>query len=290
MIENRFNALYLKQKQNIKNEQHSLLAIIAMFLCLAIVIVFLCYLNYQQQDFLLPKDLMDYLVNNHYGKEEHSLKFDDVLLMASKVFVCSTIFIFFFAYVCGDVRKSNWRAMLSNSSYLGLLVSVVLCLVMTSSNFLFKYTNTYSETAHSIVQHNVEQYRTNPTPENFAQIIELFKHEPNKNFYFYVKAASDNEAVDFIVPAIRDDVFHFPDDRLANAYTCRLEYNYDGRFLSTPCRNYLKKVDTSNSYSLLGIMMIAPLFVGFALFISLYFVALVRHNRLENQVKEHHYE
>ena len=107
MIENRFNALYLKQKQNIKNEQHSLLAISAMFLCLAIVIVFLCYLNYQQQDFLLPKDLMDYLVNNHYGKEEHSLKFDDVLLMASKVFVCSTIFIFFFAYVCGDVRKSN---------------------------------------------------------------------------------------------------------------------------------------------------------------------------------------
>lgn len=180
--------------------------------------------------------------------------------------------------------------MLSNSSYLGLLASIVLCLIMTSSNFLFKYTNTYSETAHSIVQHNVEQYRTNPTPENFAQIIELFKHEPNKNFYFYVKAASDNEAVDFIVPAIRDDVFHLPDDMLANAYTCRLEYNYDGRFISTPCRNYLRKADTSNSYSFLGVMMITPLFVGFVLFLFLYFVALVRYKRLENQVERHHYE
>lgn len=180
--------------------------------------------------------------------------------------------------------------MLSNSSYLGLLASIVLCLIMTSSNFLFKYTNTYSETAHSIVQHNVEQYRTNPTPENFAQIIELFKHEPNKNFYFYVKAASDNEAVSFIVPAIRHDVFHLPDDMLANAYTCRLEYNYDGRFLSTPCRNYLRKAETSNSYSLLGVMMIAPLFVGFVLFLFLYFVALVRYKRLETQVKEQYYE
>ena len=290
MSENLFNTLYLKQKHSIKREQHSLLVISSMFFCLAIVVVFLLYLNYQQQDFLVPRDLMDYLVNNHYGKEEHSLKFDDVLLMASKVFVCSTIFVFFFAYVCGDVRKSNWRAMLSNSSYLGLLASVVLCLIMASSNFLFKYTNTYSETAHSIVQHNVEQYRTNPTPENFAQIIELFKHEPNKNFYFYVKAASDNEAVDFIVPAIRDNVFHSPDDMLANAYTCRLEYNYDGRFLSTPCRNYLKKADTSNSYSLLGVMMITPLFVGFVLFFFLYFVALVRYKRLENQVERHHYE
>lgn len=201
------------------------------------------------------------------------------------------LFLFFLcACVCNDVSKSNWRAILSNSSYLGLLASVVLCLIMASSNFLFKYTNTYSETAHSIVQHNVEQYRTNPTPENFTQIIELFKHEPNKNFYFYVKAASDNEAVDFIVPAIRNDVFHLPDDMLVNAYTCRLEYNYDGRFLSTPCRNYLKKADTSNSYSLLGVMMIAPLFVGFILFLFLYFVSLVRYNRLENQVKEHHYE
>ena len=290
MSENLFNTLYLKQKRNIKREQHSFLSISAMFFCLAIVIVFLLYLNHQQQDFLLPRDLMDYLVGNHYGKEEHSLKFDDVLLMTGKVFVCATIFVFLFAYICGDVSKSNWRAMLSNSSYFGLLASIVLCLIMTSSNFLFKYTNTYSETAHSIVQHNVEQYRTNPTPENFAQIIELFKHEPNKNFYFYVKAASDNEAVDFIVPAIRDDVFHLPDDMLANAYTCRLEYNYDGRFLSTPCRNYLKKADTSNSYSLLGVMMIAPLFVGFVLFLFLYFVALVRYKRLETQVKEHHYE
>ena len=260
-----------------------------MFFCLAIVIVFLLYLNYQQQDFLLPRDLMDYLASNYYGKEEHSLKFDDVLLMASKVFVCATIFVFLSAYACGDVSKSNWRAMLSNSSYLGLLASVVLCLVM-ASNFSFKYRNTYFETANSIVQYNVEQYRTNPTPENFAQIIELFKHEPNRNFYFYVKAASDNEAVDFIVPAIRDDVFHLPDDMLANAYTCRLEYNYDGRFLSTPCRNYLRKAETSNSYSLLGVMMIAPLFVGFVLFLFLYFVALVRYKRLETQVKEHHYE
>lgn len=290
MSKNRFVTLYLKQKRNIKREQHSFLSISAMFFCLAIVVVFLLYLNHQQQDFLLPRNLMDYLANNYYGKEEHSLKFDNVLLMTGKVFVCATIFVFLFAYICGDVSKSNWRAMLSNSSYLGLLTSIVLCLIMTSSNFLFKYTNTYSETAHSIVQHNVEQYRTNPTPENFAQIIELFKHEPNKNFYFYVKAASDNEAVDFIVPAIRDDVFHFPDDMLANAYTCRLEYNYDGRFISTPCRNYLRKADTSNSYSFLGVMMIAPLFVGFVLFLFLYFVSLVRHNRLENQVKEHHYE
>ena len=290
MSKNRFVTLYLKQKRNIKREQHSFLSISAMFFCLAIVVVFLLYLNHQQQDFLLPRNLMDYLASNYYGKEEHSLKFDNVLLMTGKVFVCATIFVFLFAYICGDVSKSNWRAMLSNSSYLGLLTSIVLCLIMTSSNFLFKYTNTYSETAHSIVQHNVEQYRTNPTPENFAQIIELFKHEPNKNFYFYVKAASDNEAVDFIVPAIRDDVFHFPDDMLANAYTCRLEYNYDGRFISTPCRNYLRKADTSNSYSFLGVMMIAPLFVGFVLFLFLYFVSLVRHNRLENQVKEHHYE
>lgn len=290
MSENSFDALYLKQKRNIKREQHSFLSISAMFFCLAIVIVFLLYLNYQQHDFLLPKNLMDYLVGNHYGKEEHSLKFDNALLVASKLFVYDTVFVFLCACVCNCVSKSNWRAMLSNSSYLGLLASIVLCLIMTSSNFLFKYTNTYSETAHSIVQHNVEQYRTNPTPENFAQIIELFKHEPNKNFYFYVKAASDNEAVDFIVPAIRDDVFHLPDDMLANAYTCRLEYNYDGRFISTPCRNYLRKADTSNSYSFLGVMMIAPLFVGFVLFLFLYFVSLVRHNRLENQVKEHHYE
>ena len=290
MSENLFNTLYLKQKRNIKREQHSFLLISAMFFCLAIVIVFLLYLNHQQQDFLLPRDLMDYLVGNHYGKEEHSLKFDNVLLVASKLFVYDTVFVFLCACVCGDVRKSNWRAMLSNSSYLGLLASIVLCLIMTSSNFLFKCTNTYSETAHSIVQHNVEQYRTNPTPENFAQIIELFKHEPNKNFYFYVKAASDNEAVDFIVPAIRDDVFHLPDDMLANAYTCRLEYNYDGRFVSTPCRNYLRKAETSNSYSLLGVMMIAPLFVGFVLFLFLYFVALVRYKRLETQVKEQYYE
>lgn len=46
MIENRFNALYLKQKRNIKNEQHSLLAISSMFFCLAIVVVFLLYLNH----------------------------------------------------------------------------------------------------------------------------------------------------------------------------------------------------------------------------------------------------
>lgn len=290
MIETRFNALYLKQKHSIKREQHSLLVISSMFFCLAIVVVFLLYLNYQQQDFLVPRDLMDYLVNNHYGKEEHSLKFDNALLVASKLFVYDTVFVFLCACVCNCVSKSNWRAMLSNSSYLGLLASIVLCLIMTSSNFLFKYTNTYSETAHSIVQHNVEQYRTNPTPENFAQIIELFKHEPNKNFYFYVKAASDNEAVDFIVPAIRDDVFHLPDDMLANAYTCRLEYNYDGRFISTPCRNYLRKADTSNSYSFLGVMMITPLFVGFVLFLFLCFVALVRYKRLENQVERHHYE
>lgn len=200
------------------------------------------------------------------------------------------LFLFFLcACVCNCVSKSNWRAVLSNSAYLGLLASVVLCLVM-ASNFLFKYGNTYFETAHSVVQHNVEQYRTNPTSENFAQIIELFKHEPNRNFYFYVKAASDNEAVDFIVPAIRDDVFHLPDDMLANAYTCRLEYNYDGRFLSTPCRNYLRKAETSNSHSLLGVMMIAPLFVGFILFLFLYFVALVRYKRLENQFERHDYE
>ena len=290
MSENSFDALYLKQKRNIKREQHSFLMISAMFFCFAIIIVFLLYLNHQKHDFLLPRNLMDYLVGNHYGKEEHSLKFDNALLVASKLFVYDTVFVFLCACVCNGVSKSNWRAVLSNSAYLGLLSSVVLCLIMASSNFLFKYTNTYSETAHSIVQHNVEQYRTNPTPENFTQIIELFKHEPNKNFYFYVKAASDNEAVDFIVPAIRNDVFHLPDDMLVNAYTCRLEYNYDGRFLSTPCRNYLRKAETSNSYSLLGVMMIAPLFVGFILFLFLYFVSLVRYNRLENQVKEHHYE
>lgn len=289
MSENLFNTLYLKQKRNIKREQHSFLSISAMFFCLAIVIVFLLYLNHQQQDFLLPRDLMDYLVDNHYGKEEHSLKFDNVLLVASKLFVYDTVFVFLCACVCNCVSKSNWRAVLSNSAYLGLLASVVLCLVM-ASNFLFKYGNTYFETAHSVVQHNVEQYRTNPTSENFAQIIELFKHEPNRNFYFYVKAASDNEAVDFIVPAIRDDVFHLPDDMLANAYTCRLEYNYDGRFLSTPCRNYLRKAETSNSHSLLGVMMIAPLFVGFILFLFLYFVALVRYKRLENQFERHDYE
>ena len=220
---------------------------------------------------------------------EHSLKFDNVLLVASKLFVYDTVFVFLCACVCNCVSKSNWRAVLSNSAYLGLLASVVLCLVM-ASNFLFKYGNTYFETAHSVVQHNVEQYRTNPTSENFAQIIELFKHESNRNFYFYVKAASDNEAVDFIVPAIRDDVFHFPDDMLANAYTCRLEYNYDGRFISTPCRNYLRKADTSNSYSFLGVMMIAPLFVGFILFLFLYFVAIVRSKRLENQFERHYYE
>lgn len=289
MSENLFNTLYLKQKRNIKREQHSFLSISAMFFCLAIVIVFLLYLNHQQQDFLLPRDLMNYLVGNHYGKEEHSLKFDNVLLVASKLFVYDTVFVFLCACVCNCVSKSNWRAVLSNSAYLGLLASVVLCLVM-ASNFLFKYGNTYFETAHSVVQHNVEQYRTNPTSENFAQIIELFKHEPNRNFYFYVKAASDNEAVDFIVPAIRNDVFHLPDDMLANAYTCRLEYNYDGRFLSTPCRNYLRKVETSNSHSLLGVMMIAPLFVGFILFLFLYFVALVRYKRLENQFERHDYE
>lgn len=289
MSENLFNTLYLKQKRNIKREQHSFLSISAMFFCLAIVIVFLLYLNHQQQDFLLPRDLMDYLVGNHYGKEEHSLKFDNVLLVASKLFVYDTVFVFLCACVCNCVSKSNWRAVLSNSAYLGLLASVVLCLVM-ASNFLFKYGNTYFETAHSVVQHNVEQYRTNPTSENFAQIIELFKHEPNRNFYFYVKAASDNEAVDFIVPAIRDDVFHLPDDMLANAYTCRLEYNYDGRFLSTPCRNYLRKAETSNSHSLLGVMMIAPLFVGFILFLFLYFVAIVRYKRLENQFERHYYE
>lgn len=289
MSENRFDALYLKQKRNIKREQHSFLSISAMFFCLAIVIVFLLYLNHQQQDFLLPRNLMDYLVGNHYGKEEHSLKFDDVLLMASKLFVYDTVFVFLCACVCNGVSKSNWRAVLSNSAYLGLLASVVLCLVM-ASNFLFKYSNTYFETANSIAQYNVEQYRTNSTPENFERILELFKHESNKNFYFYVKAASDNEAVSFIVPAIRHDVFHLPDDMLANAYTCRLEYNYDGRFLSTPCRNYLRKADTSNSYSFLGVMMITPLFVGFVLFLFLYFVSLVRYNRLENQVKEHHYE
>lgn len=289
MSENLFNTLYLKQKRNIKREQHSFLSISAMFFCLAIVIVFLLYLNHQQQDFLLPRDLMNYLVGNHYGKEEHSLKFDNVLLVASKLFVYDTVFVFLCACVCNCVSKSNWRAVLSNSAYLGLLASVVLCLVM-ASNFLFKYGNTYFETAHSVVQHNVEQYRTNPTSENFAQIIELFKHEPNRNFYFYVKAASDNEAVDFIVPAIRNDVFHLPDDMLANAYTCRLEYNYDGRFLSTPCRNYLRKAETSNSHSLLGVMMIAPLFVGFILFLFLYFVALVRYKRLENQFERHDYE
>lgn len=289
MNDNLFNALYLKQKHSIKREQHSFLSISAMFFCLAIVIVFLLYLNHQQQDFLLPRDLMDYLVGNHYGKEEHSLKFDNVLLVASKLFVYDTVFVFLCACVCNCVSKSNWRAVLSNSAYLGLLASVVLCLVM-ASNFLFKYGNTYFETAYSVVQHNVEQYRTNPTSENFAQIIELFKHEPNRNFYFYVKAASDNEAVDFIVPAIRDDVFHLPDDMLANAYTCRLEYNYDGRFLSTPCRNYLRKAETSNSHSLLGVMMIAPLFVGFVFFLFLYFVTLVRYKRLENQVKEQYYE
>lgn len=289
MSENLFNTLYLKQKRNIKREQHSFLSISAMFFCLAIVILFLLYLNHQQQDFLLPRDLMDYLVGNHYGKEEHSLKFDNVLLVASKLFVYDTVFVFLCACVCNCVSKSNWRTVLSNSAYLGLLASVVLCLVM-ASNFLFKYGNTYFETAHSVVQHNVEQYRTNPTSENFAQIIELFKHEPNRNFYFYVKAASDNEAVDFIVPAIRDDVFHLPDDMLANAYTCRLEYNYDGRFLSTPCRNYLRKAETSNSHSFLGVMMIAPLFVGFILFLFLYFVALVRYKRLENQFERHDYE
>ena len=289
MSENLFNTLYLKQKRNIKREQHSFLSISAMFFCLAIVIVFLLYLNHQQQDFLLPRDLMNYLVGNHYGKEEHSLKFDNVLLVASKLFVYDTVFVFLCACVCNCVSKSNWRAVLSNSAYLGLLASVVLCLVM-ASNFLFKYGNTYFETAHSVVQHNVEQYRTNPTSENFAQIIELFKHEPNRNFYFYVKAASDNDAVDFIVPAIRDDVFHLPDDMLANAYTCRLEYNYDGRFLSTPCRNYLRKAETSNAHSLLGVMMIAPLFVGFILFLFLYFVALVRYKRLENQFERHDYE
>lgn len=289
MNDNLFNALYLKQKHSIKREQHSFLSISAMFFCLAIVIVFLLYLNHQQQDFLLPRDLMDYLVGNHYGKEEHSLKFDNVLLVASKLFVYDTVFVFLCACVCNGVTKSNWRAVLSNSAYLGLLASVVLCLVM-ASNFLFKYSNTYFETANSIAQYNVEQYRTNPTPENFERILELFKHESNKNFYFYVKAASDNEAVSFIVPAIRHNVFHLPDDMLANAYTCRLEYNYDGIFLSTPCRNYLKKADTSNSYSLLGVMMMAPLFVGFVLFISLYFVALVRYKRLENQVERHHYE
>lgn len=289
MSENLFNTLYLKQKRNIKREQHSFLSISAMFFCLAIVIVFLLYLNHQQQDFLLPRDLMNYLVGNHYGKEEHSLKFDNVLLVASKLFVYDTVFVFLCACVCNCVSKSNWRAVLSNSAYLGLLASVVLCLVM-ASNFLFKYGNTYFETAHSVVQHNVEQYRTNPTSENFAQIIELFKHEPNRNFYFYVKAASDNEAVDFIVPAIRNDVFHLPDDMLANAYACRLEYNYDGRFLSTPCRNYLRKAETSNSHSLLGVMMIAPLFVGFILFLFLYFVALVRYKRLENQFERHDYE
>ena len=289
MSENLFNTLYLKQKRNIKREQHSFLSISAMFFCLAIVIVFLLYLNHQQQDFLLPRDLMNYLVGNHYGKEEHSLKFDNVLLVASKLFVYDTVFVFLCACVCNCVSKSNWRAVLSNSAYFGLLASVVLCLVM-ASNFLFKYGNTYFETAHSVVQHNVEQYRTNPTSENFAQIIELFKHEPNRNFYFYVKAASDNEAVDFIVPAIRDDVFHLPDDMLANAYTCRLEYNYDGRFLSTPCRNYLRKAETSNSHSLLGVMMIAPLFVCFILFLFLYFVALVRYKRLENQFERHDYE
>lgn len=95
MIETRFNALYLKQKHSIKREQHSLLVISSMFFCLAIVVVFLLYLNYQQQDFLVPRDLMDYLVNNHYGKEEHSLKFDNALLVASKLFVYDTVFVFF---------------------------------------------------------------------------------------------------------------------------------------------------------------------------------------------------
>lgn len=289
MSENSFDVLYLKQKRNIKREQHSFFMISAMFFCFAIIIVFLLYLNHQKHDFLLPRNLMDYLVGNHYGKEEHSLKFDNALLVASKLFVYDTVFVFLCACVCNGVSKSNWRAVLSNSAYLGLLASVVLCLIM-ASNFLFKYADTYFETAHSVVQHNVEQYRTNPTPENFERILELFKHESNKNFYFYVKAASDNEAVSFIVPAIRHDVFHLPDDMLANAYTCRLEYNYDGRFLSTPCRNYLRKAETSNSYSLLGVMMIAPLFVGFVLFLFLYFVALVRYKRLETQVKEQYYE
>lgn len=290
MSENSFDALYLKQKRNIKREQHSFLMISAMFFCFAIIIVFLLYLNHQKHDFLLPRNLMDYLVGNHYGKEEHSLKFDNALLVASKLFVYDTVFVFLCACVCNGVSKSNWRAVLSNSAYLGLLSSAILCLAVTSSHLLFKYRNTYFETANSIAQYNVEQYRTNPTPENFERILELFKHESNKNFYFYVKAASDNEAISFIVPAIRHDVFHLPDDMLANAYTCRLEYNYDGRFLSTPCRNYLRKAETSNSYSLLGVMMIAPLFVGFVLFLFLYFVALVRYKRLETQVKKQYYE
>lgn len=95
MNDNLFNALYLRQKHSIKREQHSLLVISSMFFCLAIVVVFLLYLNYQQQDFLLPRDLMDYLVGNHYGKEEHSLKFDNALLVASKLFVYDTVFVFF---------------------------------------------------------------------------------------------------------------------------------------------------------------------------------------------------
>lgn len=95
MSENLFNTLYLKQKRNIKKEQHSFLSISAMFFCLAIVIVFLLYLNYKQHDFLLPKNLMDYLVGNHYGKEEHSLKFDNALLVASKLFVYDTVFVFY---------------------------------------------------------------------------------------------------------------------------------------------------------------------------------------------------
>ncbi len=41
MSENSFDALYLKQKRNIKREQHSFLMISAMFFCFAIIIVFL---------------------------------------------------------------------------------------------------------------------------------------------------------------------------------------------------------------------------------------------------------
>lgn len=94
MSENSFDALYLKQKRNIKREQHSFLMISAMFFCFAII-VFLLYLNHQKHDFLLPRNLMDYLVGNHYGKEEHSLKFDNALLVASKLFVYDTVFVFF---------------------------------------------------------------------------------------------------------------------------------------------------------------------------------------------------
>ena len=41
MSENSFDALYLKQKRNIKRKQHSFLMISAMFFCFAIIIVFL---------------------------------------------------------------------------------------------------------------------------------------------------------------------------------------------------------------------------------------------------------